>query len=72
MKVVYAISTFWHEQSLVYAGQHWPADDPVVRANPGSFSEDPRWGLKFSVEPEGFRDEVAVERVKRSYVRRAI
>ena len=70
MKVVYATGTFYSGASLVRGGEHWPADDPVVRANPGSFSDDPRWGLKFSVEPEGFRDEVTVERVKRSYVRR--
>jgi len=71
MKIVYAVGTFTSGPYLVRAGEHWPADDPVVQANPGSFTEDPRYGLSFSVEPEGFRDEVTVERVKRSYVRRA-
>jgi len=29
----------------VAIGQHWQADDPVVKANPQMFSTDPRHGL---------------------------
>ena len=31
----------------VNRGEHWPADDPVVKAaKPGLFSDDPRVGLR--------------------------
>lgn len=39
-------------------GQHWPASDPVVVAHPDLFTSDPRYGMKYSVEPVGYRDEV--------------
>lgn len=29
-------------------GSHWPADDPYVLANPGQFSDDPRYHLAFT------------------------
>lgn len=32
----------------VVKGTHWPAGDPVVRARPGLFSPDPRFGLAYS------------------------
>ncbi len=36
----------------VIGGQHWPADDPVVKAAPaGTFSADPRYGLSYSSAP---------------------
>ena len=35
----------------VQGGQHWPADDPVVKANPAMFSPDPRYGVTFSAAP---------------------
>lgn len=35
----------------VVHGQHWPADDPVVLAQPGLFSPDARYGVSFSVQP---------------------
>jgi hypothetical protein len=35
-------------------GTHWPADDPVVRSHPDLFSTDPRFGLWYSVEPDGY------------------
>jgi hypothetical protein len=35
-------------------GSHWPADDPIVLANPDLFSDDPRWGMLYSVEPDGY------------------
>ena len=34
---------------MVTKGTHWPATDPVVLASPGTFSADPRWGLRTSV-----------------------
>lgn len=30
---------------MVRKGTHWLSSDPVVRANPATFSADPRWGL---------------------------
>jgi hypothetical protein len=41
-------------QALVVKGSHWPADDPVVLAQPSLFSDDPRWGLNYSAEPAGW------------------
>lgn len=38
----------------VLKGQHWPSTDPVVRAAPDLFSDDPRWGLFYTVEPDGY------------------
>ncbi len=38
-------------------GSHWPADDPFVLANPGQFSDDPRYHLAFTESrPEYFGD----------------
>lgn len=38
-------------------GSHWPADDPFVLANPGLFSDDPRYHLAFTEpRPEYFGD----------------
>lgn len=59
----------------VRGGEHWPADDPVVVANPGLFSADPRYGLAYSKRPAAL-DEPPVEQVtagpgeKRGAVRR--
>jgi hypothetical protein len=47
---------------MVVYGEHWPADDPVVLAQPSLFSVDPRHGLRASVEPAGM-DEPPVETV---------
>lgn len=33
---------------LVRQGEHWPASDPVVRAAPHLFTDDPRFGLRWS------------------------
>jgi hypothetical protein len=59
MDVVYAIesaamSTPDGGSVLVRKGTHWPADDPLVRANPQWFAPDPRYGLSWSgpVPPE--------------------
>lgn len=40
----------------VRRGQHWPADDPIVREKPDAFSSDPRNGLAYSTEPAALRD----------------
>jgi hypothetical protein len=37
--------------ALVRKGTHWPADDPLVLANPGWFTADPRYGLSWSGPP---------------------
>jgi hypothetical protein len=47
---------------MVQGGQHWPADDPVVLANPGLFSADARFGLSFTVAPPEL-SEAPVEQV---------
>jgi len=57
VRIVYAkattvIMTSLHGASiLVNEGSHWPGDDPLVRSHPDLFSEDPRTGLAFSVQP---------------------
>lgn len=38
----------------VRKGSHWPANDPAVKAFPHLFSADPRWGLWYTVEPDGW------------------
>ena len=50
MKVVYACTTspVYVEGRVVAAGQHWPADDPIVLAQPSLFTDDPRYGLTAS------------------------
>lgn len=38
-------------QVNVRAGSHWPAEDPIVQAQPSLFSDDARHGLNFSTPP---------------------
>ena len=57
MQVVYAkysgqVATPDGGRWNVQGGQHWPADDPVVTANPAMFSPDARYGATYSVPPE--------------------
>lgn len=59
MKIVYAcgserVALPGGGSALVPKGSHWSADDPVVRARPDLFSTDPRFGLLYSIEPEGY------------------
>jgi len=60
VKVVFAVATqavpdpSTGARGMVHKGTHWSADDPVVKTNPELFSDDPRWGLNYSVEPEGY------------------
>lgn len=57
MKVVYArVGKTWvaapdGTRVWVHVGQHWPADDPIVRKYPRMFTEDPAAGLSFSSSP---------------------
>ncbi len=37
-----------HGARTYQPGSHWPADDPYVLANPGQFSDDPRYHLSFT------------------------
>lgn len=61
MDVVYA-STTAHvtgengARIVIQKGSHWPANDPIVRAQPSLFSADARYGLAYSVEPAGWDD----------------
>jgi hypothetical protein len=71
VRVVYAKGTFTSGPYMVRAGTHWPAEDPVVKAHPDAFSEDPRYGLFYSVEPPVNDDLTEEPRQKRAYVRRA-
>jgi hypothetical protein len=41
-------------RAQVWKGSHWPADDPIVKAYPDRFSPDPRFGLQYTREPEGW------------------
>jgi len=61
MDVVYAVATAQiptEECGLVFVqkGEHWPANDPAVKASPSTFSTDPRYGLRYSAEPSGYND----------------
>jgi len=40
----------------IQKGQHFPADDPFVRSRPELFSSDPRFGMLYTVEPDGYDD----------------
>lgn len=56
MKIVYAsasavVATTDGARYRVVKGSHWPADDPVVRAQPSLFSDDARYGLNYSSDP---------------------
>jgi hypothetical protein len=56
MKVVYArtsghIGTEDGLMRFVRQGSHWPAEDPLVRANLAAFSADPKFGLCYTIDP---------------------
>ena len=59
MDVVYAkdnttVSLPTGFNARILKGQHFPADDPFVRSRPELFSTDPRYGLLYTVEPDGY------------------
>lgn len=41
-------------QVQVHKGTHWAETDPVVKEYPGLFSSDPRYGMQYTIEPEGY------------------
>lgn len=58
MDIVYATSNAMVAspsggQIRVMKGSHWPADDPIVLAQPSLFSTDARYGLNYSSTPRG-------------------
>lgn len=55
MNVVYATGTFFVGITRVEAGTVWPADDPIVKAQPQGFSADPTKapGFRCTVNPHG-------------------
>lgn len=60
MQVVYATSNAMVPRpdggapKAVRKGTHWPADDPIVLAQPSLFSSDARYGLEYTRVPDGF------------------
>jgi len=59
MEIVYATMTRRVElpdggYGVIQKGSHWPAEDPIVRANRDVFTTDARYGLNYSREPEGY------------------
>jgi hypothetical protein len=74
VKVVFASASAVIGQAMVRMGTHWPADDPLVLANPSFFSEDPKYGLVYTRKP-ALNEQALVDsereepRVKRAYVR---
>lgn len=38
----------------VVKGTHWPAEDPVVKLRPELFTPDARFGMLYTVEPDGY------------------
>ncbi len=53
MNIVFALSTTTvaagdGRHVIINQGEHWPASDPVVKAYPGLFIADPRYGLRIS------------------------
>lgn len=79
MKVVYATANVVvtrpsGEGISIHAGQHWPANDPVVRDFPDLFSDDPRIGLRVSAplsEDEPVEQATAAPGEKRQTRKRA-
>ena len=51
MDIVFAKETAVVGHTTVVAGSHWPAADPIVQSFPSLFTDDPRWGLSYSVYP---------------------
>lgn len=58
----FPVETAQGGRAMVWKGSHWPTTDPVVRRFPDRFSADPRWGLQYTEEPQGW-DDPPVEQV---------
>ena len=52
MDIVFARETFIAGHVTVVAGSHWPADDPIVRSFKNLFTDDPSFGMSYSVTPK--------------------
>ena len=66
MNVVYATETASMttpdgSSVLVRKGTHWPADDPLVAANPQWFAPDPRDGRSWAGPPPAEMSQPPVE-----------
>lgn len=63
---VFAVSDFPADVNggrvQVWKGSHWPASDPIVKRHPERFSTDPRYGLQYTQQPQGY-DDPPVEQV---------
>ena len=75
MRDVYAVTTAILStpeggQVRVFAGTHWPAEDPLVRSHPDIFSDDPRYGLSYTAEPAAEVEEATANPGQRRSVRR--
>lgn len=51
LEIVYAKQTAMVGQTRVQHGSYWPASDPIVKANPSLFTEDPREAMLSASEP---------------------
>jgi hypothetical protein len=53
MEVVYVKYDAWVDacHRAVKVGEHYPADDPAVKAMPDAFTTDPRYGVQWSGPP---------------------
>lgn len=51
MDIVYATRTAVAGHTTIVEGTHWPADDPLVKAYPDLFTDNPRFGLMFTTPP---------------------
>lgn len=57
MDIVFARATAYvlsptGQRKLIQIGQHWPANDPIVKQYPEMFSTDSSYGLEFSAPPD--------------------
>jgi hypothetical protein len=72
-KIMYAVTTAMVNGILVREGMHWPANDPLVLAHPGLFSDDPRVGMQTSaplVDDDVVEQATAAPGERRTQVRR--
>lgn len=72
MKVVYPLANATVSANgvpvVIHVGEHWRADDPVVKANPGLFTDDPFIGVRSTLPVE---QATAAPGERRQYVRRS-
>lgn len=60
MRVVYGVSNAMVDGFRIIRGQPWYADDPLVKANPGLFSDDP---MPFVATSAPISEDDLIERV---------